>query len=381
MNVLSISPFPFKKGPLHGGQLRVRAVYNFFKTLGYTVKSIGVRTYDVYPECEGFLPSPQNNVAKVWQGSPHFYIYGMGQLFYKCDEFYRQLRDKITEPPDIVVVEHPWLFQFAERYISSLVRKPLLIYDAHNIEYRMKAQAVKHEENHEVQAVKELEIYAARHSDVTLSVSPEEREWLVRHGSRCCLLTPNGIDIWDKKIHLEQAKKFALFIGSDHFPNVNGFKKYFGGVGFGALKRDEQVYVVGGVSSRLEQERFHFAVPGLKRHLRMLGRVSDENLSKLRNDAHVFVLPLDQGAGSNLKTAEAIYANKYIIATRKAFQAYERFLDLPGIFIVESPEEFKNKLREVMTLPPLLDVDHNVERSSVLWDAQFGELKTWLLNR
>ena len=152
-----------------------------------------------------------------------------------------------------------------------------------------------------------------------------------------------------------------------------------GGKGFGALNYNQKLIVAGGISDRIERSEIFLNTPGLRSHSVTMGVVSDSELARLKNYAHAFLLPLVSGGGTNLKTAEAILSGRYVIASKFALRGFEEFSNEKGIYICESPEEFKRSLRLVMNLPDLeLTVVEKEFRRNVLWSRQFNELDKFL---
>jgi hypothetical protein len=63
------------------------------------------------------------------------------------------------------------------------------------------------------------------------------------------------------------------------------------------------------------------------------------------------LLPITQGEGSNLKTAEALLSGKPIVATSHSFRGYEEFQYLPHITIADDPREVKAAIWRNMRRP------------------------------
>jgi hypothetical protein len=91
----------------------------------------------------------------------------------------------------------------------------------------------------------------------------------------------------------------------------------------------------------------------------------------------VLFCPLTQGGGTNLKTAEALWSGKHIVATSIAMRGFENFIGQSGVHIADEPVVFKSKLREVMEMEPLILAEHEVDaRRKVLWDFCLAPLLT-----
>lgn len=362
----------------------MKAIFNYFKGKNCHIQSVGVRTYNVYPEERGYLPSPGSAVLKVFSGDAEFYTYGVGQLFFKDSYYFNKLKEQITITPDIIVIEHPWLFDFVDKYVNTLDSKPLLIYDAHNIEWKLKKSILSARNPYffyeEINEIKQLELRVIENVDLILAVSESDKQWLESNTIKKVITVKNGIDEWQCAENFRSFNyQYCLFIGSSHEPNLQGFNYYLGGKGFGALNYNQKLIVAGGISDRIGRSEIFLNTPGLRSHSVTVGVVSDSELARLKNYAHAFLLPLVSGGGTNLKTAEAILSGRYVIASKFALRGFEEFSNEKGIYICESPEEFKRSLRLVMNLPDLeLTVVEKEFRRNVLWSRQFNELDKFL---
>jgi glycosyltransferase involved in cell wall biosynthesis len=107
----------------------------------------------------------------------------------------------------------------------------------------------------------------------------------------------------------------------------------------------------------------------IKNRVYLAGRVSEDSLQGLLKDCDVILLPITEGGGSNLKTAEAIIADKPIVATTHAFRSYEKFIDeLPNIYIADTPEAFQQSiLAAVKNKPIVRSQEQKAVAESVLW--------------
>jgi glycosyltransferase involved in cell wall biosynthesis len=87
---------------------------------------------------------------------------------------------------------------------------------------------------------------------------------------------------------------------------------------------------------------------------------------------------LTQGGGTNLKTAEALWSGKYVIATTVAMRGFEDFIGQNGVFVANDSSDFKRTLRQVMSLEPLqLSTTDREKRKRVLWDECLSALPSF----
>ena len=60
--------------------------------------------------------------------------WAIGRLFAESDEHFLQLNACIPFAPDVIHIEHPWLFNFARRYATAIAgRRPFLLYGSANV--------------------------------------------------------------------------------------------------------------------------------------------------------------------------------------------------------------------------------------------------------
>lgn len=386
MKILLLTTYPIST-PIHGGQLRVRNIADLYESLGYDVYVRGVLGSNNYKSENGFVPFPSHDdLNEAWENPFLMEDYALGLLYAERDKYFQQLARVIDVNPDVVQVEHPWLFGFAIRYIKENGLKAKVIYSSHNIESQLKCKILtNHFGNTQAQkaakAIESIEKFALANAHKVICVSQNDFDWSKQFTSAPIILAPNGVKEWvSTKEGLRQANQFSdeldycLYCASAHPPNMTGFFDIFG-KGFGSLPPDQHLIVAGGAGEALiEDPRFERSAH-LPSRVKIAGIVSQELLNGLLDRAHCIVLPLTQGGGTNLKTAEALISGKYVIATTVAMRGFEKFLKEPGVFVCDKPEVFKRKLREVMQMPPLeLSSDAIALRKSVSWQYCLSSL-------
>ena len=70
-------------------------------------------------------------------------------------------------------------------------------------------------------------------------------------------------------------------------------------------------------------------------------------LDGLIANATGIVLPLREGGGSNLKTAEALYSGLPLVATTVAMRGYETFRNMDGVIVADDAAAFAAGMRQV----------------------------------
>jgi len=305
--------------------------------------------------------------------------YCIGELFYKNDIFYNKLKRKIDLNADIVQFEHPWLYRFIKRVMEEESWHPKLIYSSHNIEYKLKNDILKNyrtdnEAEIDSKLIYDLEIEAINNADGIICVSESDLNYINSHNHKNTILARNGVSDWIKNENqnnlakiISKESKFALYCASGHPPNIAGFFNMFGG-GFGSLTPDQNLIIAGGAGNAIAGNQKVHESAKLAEKIITAGIVPQETLWGLLNMAHCIVLPLTQGGGTNLKTAEALWSGKYILATSIAMRGFESFISEPGVFIEDDPANFKRTLRDIMGKTSLTLTEDNIKkRSSVLW--------------
>lgn len=387
MNVLTLSTYPIDE-PLHGGQHRLFNIVQSYRDAGHHVEVAGVLGSDLYPTSDNFVACP--NTGKLSAYIPAKLMLdelAIGELFAKDDVHFKLLCKKIHTPPDLIHIEQPWLFQFAKRYVAQHAdRRIKLLYGSQNIEHAMKYDIAKSYIGIEAattarRKVMQCEIDAIKSADAICCVSQHDLDWTLQQGDYPCLLAPNGV----KQRSSTQAgirdankvtgqHKFALYCASAHPPNMKGFFDIFG-AGLGCIAPDEKIVIAGSAGPSILADPRVEKVAGMRQSCISAGTVSEECLQGLIDTAHAIILPITEGGGTNLKTAEALWSGKHIVATNIAMRGFERFASTTGLVIEAKPVNFMASLRKTMASPPnhLSQSEHDA-RKAVLWPQTLQHL-------
>ena len=392
MNILVLCTYPVNN-PKHGGQLRVNNIANTYRAAGHTVQVAGVLGSAHYECEEGFVKYPNFSQLTLVISNPLLMEdYCIGLLFSKNDHLHESLSRSIRMVPDIVHIEQPWLFEFAKKCYSRNSLIPKFIYGSQNIEWKLKQEIIASYFDpctalKSSQLIKEVEFNAISNADAVVCVSENDAKWLRAHTSKPVVLAPNGVKAWQatqagkiEALKITDGNRFALYCASGHPPNIKGFFDMFGG-GFGSLKPDEKLVVAGGAGLAIASDARVHQSAKLAEKVVLAGIVTQPCLEGLLDAAHCIVLPLTQGGGTNLKTAEALWSGQHIIASTVAMRGFERFMCSNGVHIANDSKEFKRSLRKVMSSPPLtLTQDEINARRSVLWENCLVPLNNLLVS-
>ena len=135
--------------------------------------------------------------------------------------------------------------------------------------------------------------------------------------------------------------------------------------------------MAGGLAS---QPRFQEYEAANRRRVELRDAVSEDKLDELKDQAHGFVVPITHGGGTNLKTAEAILSNKWVLATSVAMRGFTEFIGSAGVVVEDDPRSFRERLREVLAWPPLaLDAGAVEARRGVEWERSLAPLREWVV--
>lgn len=385
--ILVLSTYPIEN-PQHGGMHRARAIVDHYASLGHEVQAIGVNGSDQYESAAGFVAFPGVMAFHEILSDPSVMEdYCLAKLFGRPGRWFDQLVSLVSRKPDVIHVEQPWLFEFAMRYRERYAPESKLLYGSQNIEYRLRSSILEEfmtrdRANQRSRLIRDLEITAAREADVVIAVSPSDQAWLANESKLPVVMAPNGVAPWSctetgmlEAQQLASGFAYAIYVASAHLPNVKGFFEMLDGA-FGSLKPDERLVLAGGVGwAVMDNDAVHRCAK-LPERVLLAGYVGQDCLHGLIDRAHCIVLPITQGGGTNLKTAEALWAAKHIVATPAALRGFERFKDAKGVQIADNSSDFKRALRDAMESPPVQLTDaEKAERSSVLWSECLAALQ------
>jgi len=392
MNILVLCTYPIKN-PRHGGQLRTRNIVDTYQAAGHVVEIVGVLGSEHYDSEDGFFPYPGSGVLATVIPNPFLMEdFAIGRLFASDAQYYERLASKIRTRPDVIHVEQPWLVAFARSYIASQLLDAKLIYGSQNTEWRLKQEIASSyiDENtagQYAELIKEVELEALSGADAIVCVSESDADWLKSKTKKQIVLAPNGVKAWQttetgfhEAAAITKNYRYALYCASAHPPNMTGFFDIFDG-GFGSLKPDEKLVVAGGAGWAIAGDVRVHQSPKLAEKVVVAGIVSQPCLEGLLDEANCIVLPLTHGGGTNLKTAEALWARKHIVATTIAMRGFERFIGSPGVHIADEPDAFKRALRDAMGADPVKLTPTEIDqRRYVLWESCLEPLVTLINN-
>jgi hypothetical protein len=303
MRILILCLYPLNN-PSHGGQLRVKNIVDFYKSQDFDVEVAGVLGSESYQPEKGFCQYPgSKEFLRVFPITNLMEDFCIGDLYRGDNDLHKDLSEKIIFIPDLIQVEHPWLFHFALKYRNESAPKAKLIYSSHNIEWKLKKELFSRApvpglDKHFVDVTKERELHAIHNSDAIICVSESDLNELRLHTKKPIYLVKNGVSKSALKIKNDAYSKsivgdysYAIYCASAHPPNIEGFFDIFGN-GFGSLKPDEKLLVVGSAGWIIPNDPRYGRSAKLSERVLTTGIVDEQTLLALLNRAKVVLLPV-----------------------------------------------------------------------------------------
>jgi glycosyltransferase involved in cell wall biosynthesis len=385
MRILILSTYS-AANPLHGGQHRLNNVRLALESAGHEVYLRGVLGSETYDLQAGYLRFPGYKKLESYLASPFLLEdWAIGKFAVDDAGGYPALARLCSENYDLVFCEQPWLFEFAfKKFARSRVR-PLLVYGSQNVEFKLKLEILREyvpriaEEG--AALVQKVELFAAKNADLLVAVSQHDGDWLKSQTGSPVVVAANGVSnrrgsIEDVRASnkITENRKFALYCASAHPPNIRGFYDIFG-AGLGCLSPDERLVIGGGAGPSISSDRRYVSSSGLREKLVTPGTISESHLRGLLATARVIILPITKGGGTNLKTAEALWSGRHVVATSTAMRGFEMFTGERGVRVADNAAAFQAAVCEFMKQPPLqLSAQERHARSIVLWDETLRPL-------
>ncbi|NWK97381.1 glycosyl transferase [Sphingobium lactosutens] len=364
MNILQLTSYPTGK-PQHGGQIRSSNIAAALRDAGHKVKCVAVFV-DRYYGADSADDIPFGLESSLWrEDQQNLSDYLSGLFAVQDSEAFARL-DKVADEfaPDVIISEQPWMMG-AARKLASTRPGVSCVYSSQNVEFRLKEAVLKAERLPDeqvrklVDAIRDLEFDAVAEADLVIACTEADAAFYRQAlpDSRPAIVAGNGVERFSCSAgRVEQwrnyiGQSYPIFVSSAHPPNAQGFWDMLA-PGLTFLRPEEPMLIAGGVSDIL------LNMPGIKpfemvnrSRIRLLGRMEQRELQAVISASHVVLLPITQGEGSNLKTAEALESGCPIVGTSKAFRGFEQAVSLPHVRIADDPDSFRSAVRSVLDSP------------------------------
>ena len=397
MKVLQVVFYPIDN-PRHGGQLRCDQINRWLRARGHQVTILtilgeeGVRTH-LGPK----IKIPKNFRKEFLGALADEFPYAAYAAYFSTPEGEEKLfRALKLRKFDVVWEDHPFIHGPLKSLQGARGSSPLYVYSSQNVEHqlvtdiladRLVQQYSNPFRSRVIEAVRSQEKQAVEDADVVVGVTSGDLEILSKWNPEAKLIhapnasRPLNAKSADAGAVLSQMglSRYALFVGSGHPPNAQGFIKLLG-LSLEYLAPDFRIVCVGGASWAIKEAIEALGSGELPfSRLVLLDDVEDEVLDDLRRHATVVLLPIVSGGGSNLKTAEALLGSSRILATSKSFRGFEDYRLAEGVEIIDNPLEYRKRLSRISRS---LEKDNfsrrEVHGTPLTWDRALSSLGEFL---
>lgn len=396
--LLVLGSYPTRQ-PIHGGQVRLAQLVAAYQRHGFIVRQVNVYAVQPVYVARGFgwrrltravlnLPLSRQQMQRTRPELAAFTEDLVSGQTVAGDEVAVATIERHAGQVDWVHLEQPWLLPLVEQLRQrGALGRFRLIYGSQNIEHPLKRAIFAQYRIAGEAALAEiaaLEQAAAGQADLVVAVTEADARQLGRWTTAPVVLAPNGVQPWTSspwhrrrwRARLGVAP-FALYVASAHPPNIQGFCEAFG-ESLAGLSPVQRVVIAGGVAEHIIKSDWYLRWQALNaRRVYAAGLLGEADLAALKDLAHTFVLPVTSGGGSNLKTAEAHYAGRHVVATRLALRGFEAFADLPGVRLADPGPAFSEAVSDTLARPPHADDDGaKGRREQLTWAHTLASLLT-----
>lgn len=366
--LLVLSNYPIKEAT-HGGQKRVAALVEEYKNVFEEVKFVAIFVREHYP---AYARSDMYLTGRWAEKVRHNHLTSdidIGHAMYQSPVLKQKIKRLLSSyKPDIIELNQPFAFIGLKVLLQEMNLHPKIVFNSQNAEAPMRKEimeasgASKEAINKAIGLITETERYLAINADLTTAVSVEDQEYLKSLGAKKVVLSPNGISPlshtvnstrhWRNIFDKQGVKRVLLFVASAHVPNTQALKKVIG-TRLGYIPPDTRLVLAGSVGPHFVN---HFRTTSVLdstfwQRAISVGILSQELLEGLIATADVMLLPIVDGGGSNLKTAEAILSGNKVVSTDFAFRGYQEYSELPNIWVAKSPTSFREAVVEALNTP------------------------------
>lgn len=368
--ILVFTTYPIKN-PQHGGQKRTHAIIDAYRSHFTSVKHCAIFFKGFYSDYTNDDIPLGAASEKLISQSPLTDDIICGEAIYKDLKVKRKITKLITDfKPQIIHLEQPLTYLGLKPLLKELGIAPKLVFGSQNIEAPMKKEILegagfpKEQIVRAVKTIEEVEAELTRDSVLVAACTTEDQNAHLKMGASKVVLAPNGIsDIvtnkqsmqhWENHFNSAGITQKVLFVGSAHAPNWTGYQEMVGkGVGF--IPHTARLVLAGSICDYFEREIVEDSldIENVTFWLRAYsaGRLSEASLCALIKQSDVMLLPITEGGGSNLKTAEAILANKKVVATTHALRSFEWFEDFPNVWVADTKQKFQEAIVAALNTP------------------------------
>lgn len=391
--ILVLGVYPIAR-PRYGGPLRSRAVVSALRGAFAEVTYVGVcaRFGGALPGPGDILVSPDTNLEIMER--PYLADVICGTAIHSDPHVKRRLANVLTKiRPHVIVLEQLYPYLGLRPLLDEVGLRPTLVYDAHNVEHDMKAGMYASLVSDPsvasaiVETIRRAEASLAGESAMTAAVTEGDADAFRMMGAARVIVAPNGTSpIEPSRPAINRHRAFLahrritetmVFVSSAHEPNWRSFLDFVG-TKLGFVPPSARILLCGGVSDLAQ--RTDVAASDIEnvtfwQRVIAMGHLSEDDLAAVLVSARAILLPVSQGGGSNLKTAEALASGRRVVATSFAFRGYEGFANIDGVTIADTADEFRRAMAATAHEPTLSRSRRDEDRLRQLyWPARLSPL-------
>ena len=307
-----------------------------FFSFGWETRSIETKVSDnltyVYPGVDSRALQMKNRTMQNVNKNPDLCV----DLLYKYLGQARTKFQQLLKNTDLVILEH----YSGAPFLQEVEGIPI-IYSSQNCEIFM-ANQIFGEGSEAAKVTKRMEEFALSKADVVTYCSDEDLKHLEEYYGLSCpaYYVPNGADkktITNPEIRIKS--KSVFFVGSGHPPNIVAANAM---VPLARMMPDYTFNVCGSASNGIGIKKD--LIPN---NLKVLGRVSDEELDMLFRDSFAFINPMESGSGTHLKMMEALSYGIPIVTSSVGARGFSKEEKESSMIIADTPEEMVNAIQKL----------------------------------
>ncbi len=379
--LLMIGSYPIVK-PIHGGQRRSYELLKNYLKLGFEVEFIGAYLESNYSKDKRGV----NDIVisnKIYHDNLNFMNYLVGfearediiipKLIINLKKLSNKLNNTINNF-DIIHFEQPFMFQAVNK---KILENKTVIFGSHNIEEDLFDHLLAKK------YVKKITTDLLKFGKFVIVCSENEKQYYLKLDKYKQIIeipnavSPKSVDQFGQTkiknlLNKEKIKQYLLFVSSAHEPNFNSFMKIIG-FKLGFLDDEQFIVVAGNLSYLMKIKLAESNDPRsiiIENKVKYFFELNDQELQALIDQSTGIILPIVYGSGSNLKTAEALYSGKNIVATSFAFRGYEPYMKFANVKIADNSDDFTNYMQQMFNqknLPVAYD------KNKLTWQHSFSQ--------
>lgn len=362
--ILAACFFPAFDPPMSGGEVKLLKLYSELAryyhidlvTFTYPTRSEIVRHSDHFHEHRIAKTSEWNEIwGRLASGGLSGELSGITSILSgRTFSAYREKMDSLWDAADVVMYDVPFMLPLSPRPAD---RNKIIVYNSQNFEAALFQATVTTSSSASCEMIERVEFELCRNADLILATSNTEAKALslsYQVPERRMEIVPLGYDpdeftaplLGSELPPMDGSASLALadptasgpmcfFIGSQHGPNVAAALEV---VEVARRMPDLRFVIAGAVCD---------AVKGtMPDNLTLRGKVSQEEKKQLFQTADVFLNPMRDGAGMNVKMVEAVGAGLPVVTTAMGRRGFA--LGARDILIAEIPSEMVVALRSFL---------------------------------